>query len=75
MNRRKKAAFLFGLCLAALFAVAVGGLLCGQEARATDFSRKDRAPCLPYPFGTDWLGRDMLARSLAGLSVSIRIGL
>ncbi len=75
MNRRKKAALLFGLCLAALFAVAVGGLLCGQEARVTDFSRKDRAPCLPYPFGTDWLGRDMLARSLAGLSVSIRIGL
>ena len=28
-----------------------------------------------YLFGTDWLGRDMLARTLTGLSMSIRIGL
>ena len=75
LNRRKKAAFLLGLCLLALSAVAVGGVLCGQEARITDFARKDRPPCLRYPFGTDWLGRDMLARSLAGLSMSIRLGL
>ena len=27
-----------------------------------------------YPFGTDWMGRDMLARTLTGLSLSIRIG-
>lgn len=33
------------------------------------------APCLSYLFGTDWLGRDMLLRTFAGLSMSIRIGL
>ena len=32
-------------------------------------------PQLMYPFGTDWMGRDMLARTLTGLSLSIRIGL
>ena len=29
---------------------------------------------MQHPFGTDWMGRDMLARTLAGLSLSIRIG-
>lgn len=37
--------------------------------------RKNLAPCLRYPFGTDWMGRNMLARTLTGLSMSIRIGL
>ena len=40
----------------------------------TDFTRRNLAPSLRFPFGTDWLGRDMLARTLAGLSLSIRIG-
>lgn len=39
-----------------------------------DFSQKNLAPSLQYPFGTDWMGRDMLARTLTGLSLSIRIG-
>ena len=42
---------------------------------ATDFSRKNLAPCVAYPFGTDWMGRDMFVRTLTGLSMSIRIGL
>lgn len=41
----------------------------------TDFSRKNLAPCLAYPFGTDWMGRDMFVRTITGLSMSIRIGL
>ena len=41
---------------------------------AADFSRKDLAPCPAHPFGTDWMGRDMLARTAAGLSLSIRVG-
>jgi ABC-type dipeptide/oligopeptide/nickel transport system permease subunit len=40
-----------------------------------DFSRKNLPPSPRYPFGTDWLGRDMFARTMAGLSLSIRIGL
>ena len=41
----------------------------------TDFSRKNIAPCLQYLFGTDWLGRDMLVRTLKGMSLSIFIGI
>ena len=40
-----------------------------------DFARKNIAPCLKYPFGTDWLGRDMFTRTVKGLSISIIIGI
>ena len=41
----------------------------------TDFSRTNLAPGAEFWFGTDWMGRDMFARTIAGLSLSIRIGL
>jgi peptide/nickel transport system permease protein len=46
-----------------------------SAATATDFSAKNLAPSAAHPFGTDWMGRDMLARTLAGLSTSALIGL
>lgn len=39
------------------------------------FHQKESAAQPGYPFGTDWMGRDMFVRSLTGLSISIRIGL
>lgn len=32
-------------------------------------------PSWRHPFGTDWLGRDMLLRTMSGLTLSLRIGL
>lgn len=32
-------------------------------------------PCTSHIFGTDWVGRDMLLRSVKGLSLSMKIGL
>ncbi len=60
--------------IAFLVIVCVLGNLNTEAARVTDFSRKNLAPCSSYIFGTDWLGRDMLARTLKGLSMSILIG-
>ena len=57
-----------------LAVVAVSGICLEEQAVVTDFSRKNLPPCLSYLFGTDWMGRDMLSRTLAGLSTSIRIG-
>lgn len=65
------------LCLAAavaLMTVVVCGVLLADGATAVDFARKNLAPSLEHPFGTDWMGRDMLARTLAGLSTSVLIG-
>ena len=54
--------------------VALGLILYGQ-ATVTDFTVKNLAPSLSHPFGTDWMGRDMLSRTLAGLSTSVLVGL
>ena len=75
MNRRKMTIFLAGLSILMLAAITVAGQLLSEAAMVTDFSRKNLAPCLSYPFGTDWMGRDMFVRTITGLSMSIRIGL
>ena len=74
LNRRQRALLLLLLTLAVLLAVTLAGALLTQRAMETDFSRMNRSPSLTFLFGTDWMGRDMLARTLAGLSLSIRIG-
>ena len=73
-NRRQR--MMIGIFLSAAFlgTVCILGSLSTEAARVTDFSRKNLAPCFRYIFGTDWLGRDMLARTLKGLSLSILIG-
>jgi peptide/nickel transport system permease protein len=35
----------------------------------------DQAPSLSHLFGTDWLGRDMLARTMKGLRLSLTVGI
>lgn len=74
MNQRQKAKLLFGFALVFLAVIAIAGVFCRDAAMITDFSRKNLAPCLKYPFGTDWLGRNMFYRTLTGLSMSILIG-
>ena len=66
---------LSAVCLLLLGGIALGGWCWQEEALAVDFSRKNLAPNAEYLFGTDWLGRDMFLRTLAGLSMSIRLGL
>ncbi|MCH1982504.1 ABC transporter permease [Ruminococcus sp. OA3] len=74
MNQRKKTIIIFSAAVVFLVLVAAAGVFCYDAARVTDFSRKNLAPGFTYLFGTDWLGRDMLARTLTGLSISILIG-
>ncbi len=58
-----------------LGSIVVVGQALAPAATQTDFAHKDIAPCLGYPFGTDQMGRDMLVRTIAGLSLSILVGL
>ncbi|OUQ16974.1 peptide ABC transporter permease [Lachnoclostridium sp. An14] len=74
-NRRQRMAVLMAVSLFLLVLVTAAGWAFGETASATDFSRKNLAPCLSYPFGTDFMGRDMLLRTVAGLSSSIRLGI
>ena len=74
-NQRQRARILLIFSVVFLAAVAISGTLCHDAAMVTDFSRKNLAPCFQYPFGTDWLGRNMFYRTLTGLSMSILIGI
>ena len=74
-NRRRSTLVLLLAAGALLCAVTLAGELVADRAMAADFTRKNLAPCWSCPFGTDWMGRDMLARTLAGLSLSIRVGI
>ena len=65
-------------CIVAVCALAIvvaSGLVLYGQATATDFTAKNLAPSLAHPFGTDWMGRDMLSRTLSGLSTSVLVGL
>lgn len=68
-NRRKTTIVFLIVAIGFLTAVCIGGFFCKEVAQVTDFSRKNLPPCLSYPFGTDWLGRDMFARTVRGLSI------
>ena len=74
-NRRWRMGIFLVCAGLVLLAVMVSGILLDGAAAETDFSRKNLAPGTGHLFGTDWMGRDMLARTLAGLSLSIRIGI
>ena len=79
VNNRRRALLMCIATLLLLTAVVVLGRLLASGnpsvATATDFSIKSLPPSLAHPFGTDWMGRDMLSRTLAGLSTSVLLGL
>ena len=73
-NRRRSTLCFLIAAAALLLGVTLTGLLLTQRAMETDFSRMNLPPGPGAWLGTDWMGRDMLSRTLAGLSLSIRVG-
>lgn len=73
-NQRIRTVIFLIAAVVILAAVTAAGILTEEYAVETDFSRRNLGPSLQHLFGTDWMGRDMLARTLSGLSLSIRIG-
>ncbi len=72
---RKLTLAAFIVALVALAAIVVAGLFLHDAAMETNFAAKNLAPCWGHLFGTDWMGRDMLLRTVAGLSTSVLVGL
>ncbi|MBR6769650.1 MAG: ABC transporter permease [Lachnospiraceae bacterium] len=58
-----------------LIAVYTFGLLISEEAMMSGFQNAHQPPSWKYPFGTDALGRNLLLRTIKGLSVSITVGI
>ncbi len=75
MDGRGRALWGMGLCLAYFAVLVITANRMDDNGLGVDFVHKKLAPCLAYPFGTDWLGRDMLVRTVKGLCRSLSIGL
>ncbi len=73
-NGRSRTLAVLVAAAAILLAVAIFGTALTEAAQTTDFAAKNLPPSAQHIFGTDWMGRDMLARTVSGLSISIRIG-
>ncbi|MEG2871690.1 MAG: ABC transporter permease, partial [Clostridium sp.] len=73
-NRRAGTMALVILSVVLLTAIAILGGIWKNDALISDFSKKNLSPGVKYLFGTDFLGRDMLKRTMAGLSMSICLG-
>ncbi|MGI8934359.1 ABC transporter permease [Leptolyngbya sp. BC1307] len=58
-----------------LLAIILSPWFLGESGLTTVLTQRNQPPSWGHPFGTDWLGRDMLRRSLHGLSLSLRVGL
>jgi ABC-type dipeptide/oligopeptide/nickel transport system permease subunit len=57
-----------------LLAVFIAGALMDASAWDANFADKNMTPTRVHLFGTDWLGRDMFARTIKGLTASILVG-
>lgn len=74
INRRQRILIGTGAMVALLVGVILAGLFLDNDRIITNLEMRHLAPSFRYPFGTDWLGRDMLARTIKGLNVSLGVG-
>ena len=62
----------FGILLAV---VLIAGNLINTDSLRVNLGNIFAPPNPEHPFGTDWVGRDMLLRTVKGLSLSMKIGM
>lgn len=73
-SRRTLVAVMIVIAAVYLLGAFIWGRLLPPESYAAHFSDKFLSPSWEHPFGTDFMGRDMFARSIRGLSTSLLIG-
>lgn len=75
LNVRQKTMAAIVLSLIVLTGLVISSFFIGSDQLAIDLESKNLPPSLTHLFGTDWLGRDMLARTMEGLTLSLAVGL
>ncbi|MGO4696924.1 ABC transporter permease [Paenibacillus sp. 2TAB26] len=58
-----------------LVSIGIGSWLLDSSGLSVQLNNRNLPPSLTHLFGTDWLGRDMLSRTVKGLALSIQVGL
>ena len=58
-----------------ILGILIWGTTMPESAYAVDYGQKNLVPSAAHPFGTDYMGRDMLLRSVKGMSISLQIGI
>lgn len=74
LSGRQRALLTATLAALALGAIVALGVFLPDARLATELAARNQPPSLANPFGTDWLGRDMLARTARGLTTSLALG-
>lgn len=75
MNRRTRTLLLMIVIALLLLSVVAGSWRIDSGSFATNLEARNAPPSFDHLFGTDWLGRDMFARTVEGLARSIGVGL
>ena len=74
LNRRWRTLLICFFTFGLLVTVILGSVFMNDNRISSNLSIRNRAPSIIHPFGTDWLGRDMFARTVKGLTLSLGIG-
>lgn len=74
-NERRRTLVSAAAAAVLLASIGIGSWLLGASGLSVQLESRNLAPSLSHLFGTDWLGRDMLSRTVKGLALSIQVGL
>lgn len=74
LNRRSTIGLMCAVIFILLVVLYIAGALMDETLLKADFTQKGLPPSAEHPFGTDLYGRDMLARTVKGLSLSLFVG-
>ena len=72
-NLRTKTLVVIALSVLVIVSILIASLFIGDIP--TSFASANQMPSLEHLFGTDWMGRDMFQRTIAGLALSLTVGI
>ncbi|MHC5225467.1 ABC transporter permease [Ignatzschineria sp. LJL83] len=73
-NDRIRTALWFAIALVLILSMLIASHYFNEVGIRANFAIREQAPSWQHWFGTDSLGRDMFARTLHGLTLSLKIG-
>jgi len=74
LNLRRRYLIFAVIAASFLAGLFLWGVTMPESAYAVNYGQKNLAPSISHLFGTDYMGRDMFARSVKGMSISLQIG-